>query len=44
MQQNVTFAEKYSHTKLLKIKIIKNSDAIAILQVNIEVQDIVYVI
>ena len=44
MQLNVTFAEKNSHTKLLKTKITKNLEAIAILQVNIEVQDIVSVV
>ena len=44
MRQNVTPAEKGSQKSLLKIKIIIKIEAIAILQVNIEVHHIVYVI
>ena len=40
----VTTAEKSSHKSLLKIKIIVKLDSIAILQVTIEVQHLVYVI
>ena len=43
-QQNVTFAEKDYQKSLLKIKIIKKLETIAILLVNIEVKRIVYVI
>ena len=43
MQQYVTFAEKHSQSSLLKIKIIEKLGTIAILQVNTEVQLIVYV-
>ena len=43
MQQYVTFAEKHSKSSLLKIKIIEKLGTIAILQVNTEVQLIVYV-
>ena len=43
-RQNVTFAEKDYQKSLLKIKIIKKLEAIAILQVNIEVKLIVYVL
>ena len=42
MWKNVTFAEKDSQKSLLKIKIIKKLQTIAILQVNREVQDILY--
>ena len=43
MQQYVIFAEKHSQSSLLKIKIIEKLKTIAILQVNTEVQHIVYV-
>ena len=43
-QQNVTFEEKDYQKSLLKIKIIKNLETIAILEVNIEVKLTVYVI
>ena len=43
MQQIFTFAEKDSRKSLLKIKIIKKLENIAISQVNTEVQYIVYV-
>ena len=44
MRQDVAFVEINSQKSLLMIKIIKNLEIIAILQVNIEVQNIVYVI
>ena len=44
MRRNVTFVEKDSQKSLLKIKIIKKLETIAILQVNTKVQHIAYVI
>ena len=44
MQQHVIFKEKDSQKSLLKIKIIEELETTAILQVNTEVQLIVYVI
>ena len=44
MQQHGTFVEKDSQESLLMIKIIKRLETIAILQVNIEAQHIIYVI
>ena len=43
MQQIVAFAEKDSRKSLLKIKIIKKLENIAISQVNTEVQHMIYV-
>ena len=43
MQQYVTFAEKYFHDILLKIKIIEKLVTNVILQVDTGVQHIVYV-
>ena len=42
MQQSVTFSEDFQNS-LLKIRIIENLETVAILQVNTEVQYIVYV-
>ena len=42
MQQSVTFSEDFQNS-LLKIRIIENLETVAILQVNTEVQHIVYV-
>ena len=44
MQQHGTFVEKDSQESLLMIQIIKRLETIAILQVNIEAQHIIYVI
>ena len=44
MQCNVTFVEKESHQILLKIKITDMLEDIAILQVNTEVQRMVFLI
>ena len=44
MRQHVTFVEKYSSKNLLKIKIIKKLETIVMLQVNTEVQRIVYIV
>ena len=44
MRQHVLFVEKDSQKSLLKIKIIKKLESIAILKVNIEVQYTVYLI
>ena len=44
MRQHVTFVEKDSSKNLLKIKIIKKLETIAMLQVNTEVERIVYVV
>ena len=43
MRQNVTFAEKKSSKILLKRKIIETLETIVILQVNTEMQHMVYV-
>ena len=43
MQQYVTFVEKDFQNSLLKIKITERLEAIAILQVNTDIQHIVYV-
>ena len=43
MQQIVTFAEKDSQERLLKIRIIKKLENIANSQINAEVQHMVYV-
>ena len=42
MQQSVTFSEDFQNS-LLKIRITENLETVAILQVNTEVQHIVYV-
>ena len=42
MQQSVTFSEDFQNS-LVKIRIIENLETVAILQVNTEVQHIVYV-
>ena len=44
MRQHVTFVEKDSSKNLLKIKIIKKLETIVMLQVNTEVQRIVYIV
>ena len=44
MQQHGTFVEKDPQESLLMIQIIKRLETIAILQVNIEAQHIIYVI
>ena len=44
MRQHVTFVEKDSSKNLLKIKMIKKLETIAMLQVNTEVERIVYVV
>ena len=44
MQQHVTFVEKDSSKNSLKIKTVKKLETIAMLQVNTEVQRIVYVV
>ena len=43
MQKYVIFMEKKSYKSLLMIKIIEKLETIVILQVNIDVQDIVFV-
>ena len=42
MQQHVIFVEKVSQKSLLKMKIIEELETIAILQVNTDIQHIVY--
>ena len=42
--QNVTFVEKQSWKSSLKIKVIEKLEIIAIIQVNIELQHIAFVI
>ena len=44
MQEHVTFVGKYFWKILLKTKIIEKLETIAILQINTEVQQIVYAI
>ena len=44
LQNYVTFAEKESYKSSLKVKIIEKLKIIAIIQVNIEAQHIIFVI